>query len=144
MKDCRTEVKVEGVQSSIRGEKLLHFLHELDHNDAWTTFLKIVEGKGTNLLIRSFENYPRYRLYILLTVAKWYLIFYGYGKQSKLPGYLSRLIRKNVLMHLCIYFILYIYIYISNYFNDSLKKILNSTRLIKYLNPLQNRISIKY
>lgn len=25
MKDCRTEVKVEGAQSSIRGEKLLHF-----------------------------------------------------------------------------------------------------------------------
>lgn len=39
---------------------------------------------------------------------------------------------------------IYIYIYTSNYFNDSLKKILNSTRLIKYLNPLQNRISIKY
>lgn len=54
MKDCRTEVKVEGAQSSIRGEKLLHF-HELDHNDAWTTFLKIVGGETEGERIFWFD-----------------------------------------------------------------------------------------
>lgn len=81
------------------------------------TFLKIVEGK-VNVIrkrILIYElSYTLSFIYILLTVAKWYLIFYEYRKQSELPGYLSRLIRKNVLMQLCVHFIPYIS---SKYFN---------------------------
>lgn len=72
-RDRRTEVKVEGAQSSIRGEKLLHFPQNWITEMVERTFLKIVEGK-VNVIrkrILIYElSYTLSFIYILLTVAK--------------------------------------------------------------------------